>query len=78
MKNHQQYNFKDRGYLTFEPITLVPIQRKLLVPSMMMAQELLWLDNYHQMCRDIVGKALEDQGRHGALQWLLRETQPLG
>ncbi|XP_076316903.1 xaa-Pro aminopeptidase 1-like isoform X2 [Tachypleus tridentatus] len=37
-----------------------------------------WLDSYHGLCRDKVGKALEEQGKHGALQWLLRETQPLG
>ncbi len=34
-----QYNFNDRGYLGFETITLVPIQTKLIDPSLMTAQE---------------------------------------
>lgn len=37
-----------------------------------------WLDNYHSTCREVVGKALREQGRTNGLQWLLKETQPLG
>ncbi|CAG2171919.1 unnamed protein product, partial [Oppiella nova] len=77
-KANTKYNFRNRGYLTFETITLVPIQTKLLQPSLLTSEEISWLDNYHQTCRDIVGKALEEQGKSSGLQWLLRETQPLG
>jgi Xaa-Pro aminopeptidase len=77
-KAETKYNFRDRGYLTFETITLVPIQAKLLEPSLLTSEEVEWLDVYHQTCRDVVGKAMEDQGRTGGLQWLLKETQPLG
>jgi len=73
-----KFNFRERGYLTFETITLVPIQTKLLEPSLLTSEEIEWLDNYHQQCRDVVGKALEEQGRSKGLAWLLRETQPLG
>ncbi|XP_054167051.1 xaa-Pro aminopeptidase 1-like [Oppia nitens] len=77
-KANTKYNYRNRGYLTFETITLVPIQTKLLEPSLLTSEEIVWLDNYHQTCRDIVGKALEEQGKGSALQWLLRETQSLG
>lgn len=73
-----KYNFKDRGFLAFDSLTLVPIQTKMLNPLMLTAEEVEWLDTYHQACRDVIGRALEEQGRDLALQWLLRETQPLG
>ncbi|KPP70686.1 Xaa-Pro aminopeptidase 1-like [Scleropages formosus] len=59
-----KYNYRNRGSLTFEPVTLVPIQRD-------------WLNEYHRQCRDIVGAELERQGRKEALDWLIRETQPI-
>ncbi|XP_043911881.1 xaa-Pro aminopeptidase 1 [Protopterus annectens] len=70
-----KYNFKNRGSLTFEPITLVPIQTKMINLDMLTQQELDWLNNYHRKCRDVIGAELEHQGRQEALQWLLRETQ---
>lgn len=72
-----KFNFNDRGYLGFETITLVPIQTKLLDPSLMTREEIEWIDQYHQQCRDIVGKELEQQGRTRALQWLIKETEPM-
>jgi len=71
-------NFKDRGYLGFEPITLFPIQTKLLLPSMLTSEEVEWLNWYHGLCAEKVGSALREQGRTSALNWLLKETIPLG
>ncbi|XP_035674151.1 xaa-Pro aminopeptidase 1-like [Branchiostoma floridae] len=73
-----KFNFKNKGFLTFEPLTLAPIQSKLLEPSMLTEKEVSWLDDYHTTCREVVGKELELQGRTEALQWLLRNTQTLG
>jgi len=73
----QQHNFNDRGFLKFETVTLVPIQRKLLDPSLLTQEEIDWLDSYHQTVKDIVGQELESQGKKQALKWLLRETKPL-
>uniref|UniRef100_T1KRQ9 Aminopeptidase P N-terminal domain-containing protein n=2 Tax=Tetranychus urticae TaxID=32264 RepID=T1KRQ9_TETUR len=77
-KVNLEHNFKDRGYLGFETITLVPIQTKLLEPSLLSIEEIEWLDNYHATCRDVIGKALKEQGKTNAYQWLMKETQPLG
>lgn len=71
-------NFKNRGYLGFEPITLFPIQTKLLLPSMLTSEEVEWLNWYHGLCAEKVGSALREQGRTSALNWLLKETVPLG
>ena len=39
--------------------------------------QLAWLNDYHKKCRDVVGAELEKSGRHDALSWLQRETEPL-
>lgn len=36
-----------------------------------------WVSDYHRMCREVVGAELERQGREEALEWLIRETQPI-
>lgn len=72
-----KYNFRERGSLTFEPITLVPIQTKMINVDLLTPKEVNWVNDYHKKCRDIVGAELEKQGRHGALQWLIKETQPI-
>ena len=72
-----QYNFNDRGFLGFETLSLVPIQTKLLDPSLMTKEEITWINKYHQQCRDVVGKELMKQRRARALKWLIKETEPI-
>ncbi|KAM9326178.1 xaa-Pro aminopeptidase 1 [Gastrophryne carolinensis] len=72
-----KYNFRDRGSLTFEAITLVPIQSKMINVDMLTQKEVNWVNDYHKRCREVVGAELRKQGRHEALQWLIRETQPI-
>ncbi|NWR61295.1 XPP1 aminopeptidase, partial [Bucorvus abyssinicus] len=72
-----KYNFKNRGSLTFEPLTLVPIQAKMIDVNLLTQKECNWVNDYHQKCREVIGAELERQGRHEALQWLIRETEPL-
>ncbi|XP_018494166.1 xaa-Pro aminopeptidase 1 [Galendromus occidentalis] len=73
-----KYQFKQKQFLTFETITLVPVQKKLLNPTMLTEAEIEWLNTYHEQCRLVVGQVLEDEGKESVLQWLMRETQPLG
>jgi len=65
-------------FLTFEPVTVVPIQAKMIEAELLTKQEVEWLNSYHQTCRDSVGPILKEMGRVEALQWLIRETQPIG
>uniref|UniRef100_A0A8C0E007 X-prolyl aminopeptidase 1 n=1 Tax=Balaenoptera musculus TaxID=9771 RepID=A0A8C0E007_BALMU len=72
-----KYNFSNRGSLTFDPLTLVPIQTKMIDVDSLTDKECDWLNNYHLTCRDVIGKELQKQGRQEALEWLIRETQPI-
>ncbi|XP_075467939.1 xaa-Pro aminopeptidase 1 isoform X3 [Ascaphus truei] len=72
-----KYNFRSRGSLTFEPITLVPIQTKMINIELLTQKECDWVSAYHKKCRDVIGAELEKQGRHGALQWLIKEAQSI-
>ena len=40
------------SFLTFEPVTVVPIQAKMIEADLMTKQEVEWLNSYHQTCRD--------------------------
>ncbi|KAJ2484672.1 hypothetical protein IWW37_006121 [Coemansia sp. RSA 2050] len=63
------------GYLTFEPVTMVPIQKKLIQSGLLSEGEKKWLDDYHQKVWDKVSPLLEE----GSLgyEWLKRETSPI-
>uniref|UniRef100_A0A7N6B4I2 Xaa-Pro aminopeptidase 1 n=1 Tax=Anabas testudineus TaxID=64144 RepID=A0A7N6B4I2_ANATE len=72
-----KYNYRNRGSLTFEPLTLVPIQVKMMNTELLTKKERDWVNDYHRKCREVVGAELERQGRKEALEWLIRETQPI-
>ncbi|CAN0540947.1 unnamed protein product, partial [Scytosiphon promiscuus] len=39
--------FSPRSFYRFEPLTLIPMQKKLLDQSLLSPKELDWLDDYH-------------------------------
>jgi Xaa-Pro aminopeptidase len=63
----------ERELMSFETLTLVPIDRRLVQPELMTAAELDWLDAYHARVRAEIGPELgsEDQA------WLTQATQPI-
>uniref|UniRef100_A0A3Q1I849 Xaa-Pro aminopeptidase 1 n=1 Tax=Anabas testudineus TaxID=64144 RepID=A0A3Q1I849_ANATE len=67
-----KYNYRNRGSLTFEPLTLVPIQCGYV--SISKIQHIKCSLLYILKCREVVGAELERQGRKEALEWLIRET----
>ena len=38
-------------FLTFDTLTLTPIQSKLILPELLTKEELEWLNEYHEKCR---------------------------
>ena len=72
------HNFRSRGYLTFNDLTVVPIQQKMIVPSLLTQDEINYINNYHQRCRDMVGPLLRSMGKKDGLNWLIKETSPIG
>lgn len=71
------YNFNNRGYLTFETVTLVPKSINLIDVAMLTDAEINQLNRYHQQCREVIGPLLDRQGYKEAKAWLVKETVPL-
>lgn len=59
--------------LAFETITLAPIDKRLIEPTLMTAAEIEWLNAYHARVRE----ALSPQLSGAAHDWLLGATSPL-
>ena len=57
----------------FETLTLAPIDRRLIAPALMTADETAWLDGYHARVRTELSPQLDDATR----AWLARATAPL-
>ena len=62
-----------RPMLGFEPLTLAPIDRRLIDKSMMSRAEIDWLDAYHRR----VEKTLIDKVDKATQGWLKRNCKPL-
>jgi Xaa-Pro aminopeptidase len=63
----------EKPVLGFETLTFAPIDRRLIDPSLLTADERAWLDSYHADVARIVGPLLEG----AAADWLQAETAPL-
>ncbi|KAH7566447.1 hypothetical protein JRO89_XS08G0163700 [Xanthoceras sorbifolium] len=68
-----QFNFGDKGYLCFEHITWAPYQTKLINLSLLVPEEIDWLNTYHSKCRDILAPYLDES----QLAWLKKATEPI-
>ncbi|XP_072573397.1 xaa-Pro aminopeptidase 2 isoform X2 [Paramormyrops kingsleyae] len=64
------------GYLTFDTVSLVPYDRKLIDTSLLSPEQLKWLDDHYKKIRSVVGPELEQQGLLEEKAWLLRNTEP--
>ncbi len=69
----QKISGGDREMLGFETITLTPIDRRLVVTSLLDPRELSWLDSYHAR----VYKTLAPLVSGGDKTWLHAATRPL-
>ncbi|KAI9022617.1 Creatinase/aminopeptidase [Hyaloraphidium curvatum] len=63
------------GFLGFEHVTLVPLDRGLIVPELLDDAEKKWVDAYHKECWDAVSPLLEEGS--AAREWLKKNTLPL-
>jgi Xaa-Pro aminopeptidase len=63
----------DREMMSFETLTLVPIDRRLVEPSLLTADELAWLNAYHARVRSVIGPHLVAERA-----WLEAATEPIG
>jgi Xaa-Pro aminopeptidase len=63
----------EREVMSFETLTLVPIDRRLVAPEMLSPSELDWLNAYHARVAEIIGPELGPQDR----AWLDGATAPI-
>lgn len=61
---------RDDGMLTFETITFVPFDRRLIDTDLLSSAELAWLNNYHDSVKAKLGPLLEGED----LTWLQAAT----
>jgi len=71
-KNDEQ---KDKVFLKFEKLTLIPIQTNLIDNSIMTEEEMNWVDDYHQEVFRKLSPLLENGS--SALNWLRKSCQPI-
>jgi Xaa-Pro aminopeptidase len=53
----------DKPLNAFETLTLAPIDRRLVEPSLMTAEEIAWLDGYHARVRDTLAPLVDEPTR---------------
>ncbi|XP_055613093.1 xaa-Pro aminopeptidase ApepP-like isoform X2 [Uranotaenia lowii] len=70
-------NFGGRGALTFETITMCPIQTKLIDVDQLTERERYHLNSYHKMVSETLSPLLEAIGDHTTLKWLEQETKAI-
>lgn len=73
-------NFNGRGALTFNTVTLCPIQTKLVNASLLTTDEKKFLNDYHKRIYDTLAPILEKPDHLAdelTLKWLRKETLPI-
>jgi len=64
----------ERETLGFETLTLAPIDRNLIEPSLLDDDEIVWLDAYHERVRETLTPLLDAE----TARWLSAATEPIG
>ncbi len=64
----------DMPMLGFETLTFVPIERTLILPELLSAEELAWLNAYHAKVLERIGPELDGADR----AWLEAKCAPIG
>ena len=64
----------DRRMLGFETLTFAPIERDLIDPALLTADELAWLNAYHARVTEILGPELDGEDK----AWLVTKCSPIG
>ncbi|MCM8732213.1 aminopeptidase P family protein [Hephaestia sp. GCM10023244] len=64
----------DMPMLGFETLTFVPIERSLILPELLSARELAWLNAYHAKVLEKIGPELDGDDR----AWLEAKCAPIG
>jgi Xaa-Pro aminopeptidase len=62
-------------WLSFETITVVPLQRKMIRKDLLSPEAVRWVNEYQDRCRRVLEPLLDRHDDEPAREWLRRETQ---
>uniref|UniRef100_A0A0N5CHH0 Xaa-Pro aminopeptidase 1 n=1 Tax=Strongyloides papillosus TaxID=174720 RepID=A0A0N5CHH0_STREA len=65
------------NFLTFQPLTLVPIQKKLIKKNMLSAKQVNWLNDYHRVVYDTMSAYFKNHNQEKEMSWLKDACSPL-
>ena len=74
VKPAEEIDGGDQPMLAFETLTWCPIDRRLVLPALMTAEELSWLNGYHAAVREKLLPLIDDETVRA---WLAKATEPL-
>jgi Xaa-Pro aminopeptidase len=69
-------NSGDDKYMTFQHLTMCPIETKLIDLNVMTEKQIEWLNNYHLDVRKVLSPRLKNNKQ--LLEWLIKKTEPIG
>lgn len=69
------HKFGDKPWLGFEYVTMTPLGRNLIEPSLLTSAEIQWVNKYHAEVWEKTHDFFENDEL--TLSWLRKETQPL-
>lgn len=64
------------NYLTFDTVSLVPYDRKLIDTSLLSTEQLNWLNKYYETIRRLMGPELDKQSLPEEKAWMMKHTEP--
>lgn len=70
-----KYGYGDKPWIAFEHVTMTPICKRLVEPSLLDENEKKWLNDYHQEIWKKTSPYFENDELTKA--WLKKETSPL-
>ncbi|XP_072127379.1 xaa-Pro aminopeptidase 2 isoform X1 [Mobula birostris] len=76
VKADTKYTFGGEPYLTFEHVSFVPYERKLIDLSIMNENQIEWLNKYYDKIWKTVSPELKAQNLTEEYNWLQKHTQP--
>lgn len=71
------FRFAGQSYYTCKRLTMIPLQKKLIVKEQLSQEEIDWVNSYHEEVFAKIGPRLEKEGTEEELTWLKDACSPL-
>ncbi|KAA6418050.1 MAG: putative Xaa-Pro aminopeptidase P-like [Trebouxia sp. A1-2] len=69
------FKFGDQSYFGFERLTMIPLQRKMILTDVLSKKEIEWVNSYHKEVWEKVSPRMQHD--KDLLAWVKKNTQPL-